>query len=181
MTIPGNKIPDDVTVAEARDQLREIARGEGGECPVCKRQTKVRRRNLTSVAARAVAALYKHHGTHYAHMPTIVLAHLADVANQGGYATLGQYWGLIEEETVTRPDGGRAGYWHVTARGEQWLQGEITVSKYVDIYNARRLGEPYGDPVTAAGVLKTHFDLIPLRAPAGGAFPPDALFEAEAA
>lgn len=170
------RIPDDVTVAEARDQLREIARGEGGECPVCRRLTKVRRRNLTSVAARAVAALYKHHGTHYAHMPTIVLAHLADVANQGGYATLGQYWGLIEEETVTRPDGGRAGYWHVTHRGEQWLQGEITVPKYVDIYNARRLGEPYGEPVTAAVVLKTHFDLIPLRDAATGPYKTDGLF-----
>ena len=157
---------DEMPVGEARGILRELAKGDGHECPVCRRMTKVRRRNLTSVAARAVAALYRRHGRGVGHMPTIVTRDLADIASQGGYLTLGQQWGLIQEEKIRRPDGGRAGYWSVTALGESWLRGETRIPKYVDLYDSRRLGEPYGELVGAREVLDTHFDLIPLRAAA---------------
>lgn len=178
----GGPFNDAMPIAEARSTLRSLAREGGHKCPICLRMTKVRRRGMTSVPARAVAALYKHHGRQYAHMPTIVQAHLADVATQGGYATLGAHWDLIQEERIQRPDGGRAGYWSLTDLGESWLQGEATVPKYVDIFDGHRLGEPYGDPVTARQVLETHFDLIPLRESASGPYPTDALFpESEAA
>ena len=157
---------DEMPVGEARGILRELAKGDGHECPVCRRMTKVRRRNLTSVAARAVQALYRAHGRGVGHLPTVVNRDLADVANQGGYTSLGAHWGLIEEEKICRPDGGRAGYWSVTALGESWLRGETRIPKYVDLYDSRRLGEPYGELVGAREVLDTHFDLIPLRAAA---------------
>lgn len=173
-----DRFPDSMPVGEARGVLRELARGDGHKCPICQRMTKVRRRNLTSVPARAVAALYRIHGRDYAHMPTIVQAHLADVATQGGYSTLGAHWDLIQEERVQRPDGGRAGYWSVTGRGESWLRGDVDVPKYVDIFDGRRLGEPYGDLVSARAVLETHFDLTaPLRAPAEGDYETGDLFD----
>ena len=157
---------DAMPVGDARALLRDLAKGDGAHCPVCRRLTKVRRRNMTSVAARAVASLYRRHGRCVGHLPTVVNRDLADIANQGGYVSLGQHWGLIEEEKIRRPDGGRAGYWSVTALGESWLRGETRIPKYVDLYDSRRLGEPYGELITARQVLDTHFDLIPLRAAA---------------
>jgi hypothetical protein len=36
-------------------------------------------------------------------------------------------WGLIEEERIFRPDGGRAGYWRITLRGRAYVLGLLSV------------------------------------------------------
>jgi hypothetical protein len=36
-------------------------------------------------------------------------------------------WGLIEEEHILRPDGGRAGWWRLTRKGILFVRGDITV------------------------------------------------------
>ena len=61
-----------------------------------------------------------------------------DPARGGDVAKL-EYWGLLEEERGVRPDGGRAGYWRVTLRGEDWLHGKVEVPKYARVYDGRML------------------------------------------
>ena len=51
------------------------------------------------------------------------------------------YWGLIEEEALQREDGGRAGWWRVTAYGERFLKGLIRVPKYARVFD-----EPVAGP-----------------------------------
>lgn len=140
----------------ARELLREQA-DDGTDCPLCTQRVKVYRRKLTSVAARAVAALYQEHTLDWGHMGDVARKHLPDVANQGGYLVLGQHWGLIEEEARRRDDGGRTGWWRVTALGALWLRGEESVPKYARIYNGRCLGL-HGDLVSAEDVLGEGFD-----------------------
>lgn len=157
------RFPDEMTLADARDVLRPLAAGDGAPCPVCRQTVKIRRRNLTGVAAQAVRALYLAHGLDYGQMKEVVLEAMPAAANQGGYLVLAQHWSLIEEErTVRRDDGGRAGWWRVTPLGEQWLCGETSVAKYADIYNGRCLGllgdlVTYAD-VTGDGALGARFD-----------------------
>jgi hypothetical protein len=85
-------------------------------------------------------------------MPT-VLNHIA-----GDHAKL-RYWGLIEEEPVRRDDGGRAGWWQITDRGEQFVRGTLKVPKYALIFDGRllRLDET-GGYVTITDALGKKFD-----------------------
>jgi hypothetical protein len=156
------RIPDHLTVAEARDKVAELAREKNGVvCPTCGQQAKVYERSLTSVAARAIAALFTEHGREYGHMPTVARKHLSDVTNQGGYLVLGAHWDLIEELRVG--DAVRRGYWRVTAKGEFWLKGLITIPCHVEIYNGDRRRPPYGEPLTVEKALGTHFNVFDLR------------------
>lgn len=154
---------DTMTLAEARDQLRQLAY-EGTDCPCCTRRVRVYRRKLSSVAARGVAALYKSATLDWAHMPTVAREHLADVQGQGGYVVLSHHWGLLEEEIRRRPDGGRTGYWRVTALGALWLRGEESVPMFADIYDGRCL-RLHGDLVTVQDVLGQHFSFSELMHP----------------
>jgi hypothetical protein len=159
---------DEMTVAAAREQLvRQLP--DGVDCPVCRQRAKQYARPLTSVAVRALAALYAAHGRTAGHLPTIAADRMRDVAHQGGYLSLSQHWGLMVPEAVTRPDGGRGGFWSVTQLGEAFLRGEKTVQKYALIYNGELL-ELQGEPVTARSLLGEAFDYsqIAARAEATG-------------
>jgi hypothetical protein len=145
-----------MTLREARDGLRALVE-EGHRCPCCTQLAKVYRRPMTAVAAAALIALYRTAGTGYGHMPTIAKQSLPGVAHQGGYITLGHYWGLIEEEFARREDGGRVGWWAVTPAGETWIIGRRTIPKYARIYDGRCLGHA-GPPVDIAGCLGAKFD-----------------------
>lgn len=163
----------DMTLATARDVLRPLALGKGAECPCCTQNVKVYRRKLTSVAARAVIALWREHGTDFGHLPRVVRKHMPDVAHQGGYLTLPAHWGLIEDESgLRREDGGRTGYWRVTALGVDWVEGRTAVPAYANVFNGKRLGALYGPPADVYDALGKHFSYSELMR-AGGAAPVD--------
>ena len=68
-----------------------------------------------------------------------------------------RYWGLTEEEHTLRPDGGRAGWWRVTTKGETWVLNKALVPKYARIYDGRCLGL-LGDPITIVDALGDKFN-----------------------
>jgi hypothetical protein len=150
-----------MSLAEARDRLRPLAEAGGEHCPCCTQMVRVYRRKLTSVAVRALVALYTDHGCEYGHLPTVARRHLRDVAHQGGYLALSAHWGLMEDERHRRPDGGRAGLWRVTALGEAWLTGEATVPLYARIYDGRCLALD-GDSVGVRDILGSEFSFAEL-------------------
>lgn len=73
------------------------------------------------------------------------------------------HWGLIEEEPIVRPDGGRAGWWRITPFGQQFVLGNSTVPKYARLYDGRCLGLE-GVPVTIRDCLGTKFNYADLMA-----------------
>ena len=122
----------DHTLAEAREWLRDH-REEGASCPCCGQLAKVYYRKLNARMARALITMWKERGTDWCHVPTVV-------GDRGGDATKLVYWGLIEETTEKREDGGRAGWWRVTADGERFVKGQLMVPGYARVYNKRCLG-----------------------------------------
>ena len=125
---------DTATIGEGRDWLRE-RREVGAECPLCHQLAKVYRRTITSAMARALALIWHEGGWGsrlYVHVPSV------DPARGGDVAKL-EHWGLLEEERTVRTDGGRAGYWRVTRKGEDWLNGSVSVPKYARMYDGRLL------------------------------------------
>lgn len=149
---------DDTTVGSARARLFELAR-EGHACPCCRQNVKIYKRPLNHVPAAAMVALYRECLIGWGHMPTIMANRLPALAGQGGYAVLGKHWGLIEEATAQRKDGGRAGWWRVTTIGARFVTGSLKVKKYAEIYNGRMIAL-MGEGISVHEALGKEFDLM---------------------
>ena len=78
-------------------------------------------------------------------------------------------WGLVEESSEVRADGGRAGWWRITADGRRWLLGQSRVPRHAQVYDGRLLRlERDGESVSVRDALGDRFDLDVLLASAGG-------------
>lgn len=144
------------TLQQVQNWLRQHA-DTGVDCPACTQRVQVYRRKVTSGMARALIDIYRAGALDWIHVPSILTGQRAD---EGKLA----YWGLIEEEKIKRPDGGRAGYWRVTPRGELFLRGQLSIPKYARVYNGRVLGFDSTEMVTIKDALGTKFDYTELMA-----------------
>jgi hypothetical protein len=145
--------PDDMTLGDARDKLRELV-WDGHRCPCCTQYAQVYKRTINAGIARALIVMHRAEpGGDWMHKPT-VLSGLGAAARDESIA---RYWGLLEEETTLRADGGRAGWWRVTPKGRQFVLGLISVPKYAHIYDGRAL-KLDGKPVDIAECLGKKFD-----------------------
>lgn len=148
------------TVIKAiRKRMEVLARGnKGTTCPMCKQNVKVYHRKLDSGHARGLIAMYNEsvcfngNGKGF-----IYTARVWDVLTKHG-AQL-QHWGLITEADETREDGGRAGWWRVTDKGEAFIQNRIKVFKYLDEYNGKVLERYEDEHVSIHDVLGAKFRL----------------------
>lgn len=152
---------DEMTVREARDLLRDLV-DEGHSCPVCRQFAKVYRRSITGSMAAALVTFYRKVGTmRWAAAPVVLKARREWAGGDWGKL---RYWGLVEEETdIRRDDGGRAGYWRVTIKGEQFIREQITVPRHALVYDGRCLSLE-GEPVTIRQRLGKKFRLDDLMA-----------------
>lgn len=125
--------PEGPTLAEARHDVMELARGKGGECPCCGAYTKVYRRRLNAGMARALIRLWRHDapGTWIWISRERFATHL-DVASE--YSKLA-YWGLLEPG-----DGEQRGAWRVTDKGALFVRGKVDVPSHVVLLHGRVLG-----------------------------------------
>lgn len=159
-----------MTLKEARDWLRErIDTGE--RCPCCTQRAQVYWRSINTGMAVGVIGLYlwqqKHPGE-FAHLPTVLGRRSAEEAKL-------RYWGLMEEEAALRPDGGRTGYWRLTAPGAAWVRGQLRLPRYVRVYDGRALGPP--QPYSRSGKLMPD---VMIKDALGDRFDYDALMRGEA-
>lgn len=139
----------ELSVSQARAALNDaLVTGEASVCPCCDQFVKLYRRKLNAGMAVSLVKLFRSVGTSYAHVPSTVGRESADQA-------LLRYWGLLEE------DGSRTGYWRVTALGEQFVLGKVTVRSHVLLYNGRFLGLD-GEQVTIQECLGEKFSYLEL-------------------
>jgi len=149
------------TLQDARAWLRE-QRSDGVRCPCCNQFAKIYKRPINAGIASAMIRMYRVGKTNWIHKPTV----LKGVGAAARDESIARYWGLIEEEIeVKRDDGGRAGWWRITPKGEQWILGQILVPKYAYIYDARLL-EVDGPPTSIRTALGLKFDYEELMGPA---------------
>lgn len=127
------------TLAEARANLLEN-RAEGVRCPCCDQFAKEYRRTLPSATARVMVELYRRdEGYEFQFLPDI-LDQMTGTAHQGGYGTLGHYWGLMEQQPGERDDGSnRVGWWRLTPKGRSFIYG-YPVPRYARIYAGTLIG-----------------------------------------
>lgn len=153
-----------MTSSQTLDQAKAWLRAQldvGARCPCCTQFAKVYRRRINSTQARALAIIYRERGRNWAHLPSLRMKLAPHHSNEEPKL---RYWGLLEEEALVRPDGGRAGWWRVTDLGEQWVQGLVAIPKYVCIFDSRPL-RLEGEPVHIQDALGARFSLAELMAP----------------
>lgn len=143
------------TLIQLKVWLRKKAE-DGARCPVCDQNVKIYRRKLNSGMARSLIRMYRAGGLDFIHLPTTVGSRSREEGKL-------RYWGLVEEEQVLRPDGGRAGYWRVTPMGELFVLGKITVWSHARVYNGKCLGLN-GNQITIKDALGSQFDYAELMA-----------------
>jgi hypothetical protein len=143
------------TLDEVQDEfLNKLFDGDQVRCPCCERDAKLHARQIYSTITRQLVMAYRKFGLEFGY-----IADLKDVGFIGGdYAKL-RYWGLVEEEDKVRSDGGRAGCWRVTEKGEQWINGEIKVPKFALIYDGELFGFKGKQEVSIEDCLGKKFSL----------------------
>lgn len=150
------EFPDSMTLGEARAALRELVT-EGHNCPCCSQMAKIYRRRITRPMALALIECWNEGKTDR-------YVYVADLPTYSSDFAKLVYWGLIEEQRAKRPDGGRMGYWRVTAKGEDYLAGRVALPKYAQVYNARCLGLDEDEYADIHDALGKGFDLNELMA-----------------
>lgn len=140
----------DMRLDDAQDELRKLI-DDGHECPCCTQFAKVYTRKLNAGMARSLIVMYRAARLDWQHIPTTVGGRSREEGKL-------RYWGLVEEETTLhRPDGGRAGYWRVTATGEEFVKLTLAMPSHAKVYDGRCLGL-IGDPVSIRQALGSAFD-----------------------
>ena len=125
------QLPDEMpgmTLAEAREELRQLMSGSKGEpvgCRLCGRSARVTRRTTHKDMVRCLHHLAGNDAPQ----------NLSQIARGGDYAKLAlPEWGLI------RPAGGAT--WEITEDGRAWLEGQISVPRWVFTFAEVSIGLP---------------------------------------
>lgn len=105
--------------------------------------------------ARSLIRIYRRGKLDWVHIPTSVPARSRE---EGKIA----YWGLLEELPEPREDGGRAGWWRVTPKGEKFILHGLRVPKIAVVYNAVCTEFDATEMVTIRDCLGDKFDLAEL-------------------
>lgn len=138
------------TLEEARQLFHELKfDAEGVVCPTCDRFGKAYNRNIHASMAAVLIRMYQESKTDWVYLP--------DLPQKSRDSAALAYWGLVEEETVRRPDGGRAGYWRVTEKGCAFVENRITVPKWAECYN-KKCDRIFGPDWSIIDALGKHFD-----------------------
>jgi hypothetical protein len=114
-------------MAEIQDWLFEHAE-KGTECPICERKARIYKRSITYRMVMALVNLYRWND--WVHLPT---------NDESKEAARLRYWGMIEEQSKVRPDGGKPGVWRIRPRGRLFLQGDTKVPKYAHVFGSKLL------------------------------------------
>ena len=141
------------TLDEAKLRL-QAGLDEGMTCPCCGQFAKRYRRKFNSGEARSLINIYKR--GYWSMLDWVYIPSLSAKSREEGKIA---YWGLLQESEDEREDGGRAGWWRVTPKGENFIINGLRIPKYVIVYNAACLGFDSNEMVTIKDCLGDKFDL----------------------
>lgn len=124
-----DEFPDDMTLGEARDKMADkLFNGESFDCALCTQRCKIYGRKINKTMAKALVTMFLAGAVYkFVHVPSL--------DGDTHEASQLSWWGLIEEDSNRRSDGGKAGYWKITEKGRQFLNKEITIAKHAKVYD----------------------------------------------
>ncbi len=150
-----------ITVSEAKQYLKDNYQ-KGTVCPCCGQHVQLYRYSMFATSARALIALYKldqNSGRIY--------FHVRDFAEQGSenrrapHFTELRFWGLVEPMANTDTDKKASGYWRITDKGRDFVEGNVYVRSHILIYNGKFRGFD-GDEINIQDALNKKFSYAEL-------------------
>jgi hypothetical protein len=115
---------------------------QGAVCPCCRQLAKVYDRSLHKGMIEGLVKMWRIHQDNWAHVPST-----EGLSKLGGEFARMRFWGLIEEATEKREDGGRAGWWRITEFGRRFILGEVSVPKTIYLYDNEVQGSTQGEQI----------------------------------
>lgn len=134
---PLNTVQDAISFVEKH-------RNEGVTCPCCQQNARVYHRPLNSSMAAVLKAIYlctpEYYKEGYLHVENYLKTLNCPASIRGDFPKL-RFWELIEAKSELREDNStHNGYYRITTKGENFVEGLIEVPKQVFIYNNKCLG-----------------------------------------
>lgn len=129
----------EISLASAKNSLMRQVK-KGAVCPCCERWTKVYSRKITNSMAYGLILLSKSterrvHLENYFKSLNIPASIRADIPKL-------RFWGFILPLVGDKSDGNpHNGYYAVTRKGKQFVNGEIQVQSHIEIYNNEYIGD----------------------------------------
>lgn len=164
-------LTDNSTLKEASDWLVDHVE-TGAECPCCRRFAKIYLRPINSGMALAILTMFRAEGLRPVHTPTVLRGVGAASRNE----TMLRYWQLLEQAIEVN----QVGWWRVTSKGKDWIEGRISVPRYARVWEhellnlqeTRRYGES-GKLVSFEEAFGSQFDLDELLSANSEVFVPN--------
>ena len=154
-------ITGDTPLREVKDWLYEQVL-TGGVCPCCEQKAKVYRRSITGPMARGLIKQYREAGREFAHTASLVKSETHEASQLS-------WWGLLEDASRVRPDGGKAGWWRISELGAAFARNEVRVPKYVYVYASKVVRVDPKKTISITEALGVEFDYRELMR---GNYPP---------
>jgi len=137
--------PSTTSIAVGAQWIRDHLKG-GSTCPCCTQLAKRYKRKLNSSMAYALVLIYRAfrgERQEWLHVPDYLteVCRTGPTIRGGDWAKL-VHWGLIEPKSdEIRSDGSkRVGFYRITQRGRDFVEGRIRVPQHVLIYAERCMG-----------------------------------------
>ena len=140
-------------------------REEGCQCKICDQNVKLYKRNFNSAMslvmikiAEETKALEGFQTPIWIQVENLLKAAPDIPSTARGDFPKAVHWGLLEKQPGERDDGStRMGFYQITQKGEDFVNGKITIPKWVKLYNKEIIGFAE-DPITIKEALGTKFN-----------------------
>lgn len=126
-----------ITIKEAQEQLKQNIR-KGEICPCCKQMVKMYSRKINSGMVLFLIGLYKltkRNGRQY-FSNTFVMHEMNLTATSLDYSVL-KHFGLMSENFNTDTKKKKSGEWIITNLGIDFIEGKVSITENVLLYNNR--------------------------------------------
>lgn len=148
-----------MNIDEARDYLRKHWE-DGCKCPACGQHVQLYDYKLFATSAYALILLYrlgKNSSDKYFHISEYAESNQSK-ARAPHFAEL-RFWGLIEKAPNNDPAKKSSGYWAITDKGKQFVEGELQVQSRILVYNNKFQGySKKSELITIKQALNNRFD-----------------------
>lgn len=123
-------------------------REEGCQCKICDQHVKLYKRNFNSAMsivmikiAKETKALEGFQTSSWIQVENLLKDDPNIPSTVRGDFPKAVHWGLLEKMQGERDDGSnRMGWYHITQKGEDFVNGKITIPKWVKLYNNEVVG-----------------------------------------
>ena len=145
------------TIDEARAELRKNWE-TGLNCPCCGQRVQLYKVVLTSAQTTGLVNLYRMDKKQPNQYFKISDIEAYKEGFSGGSFAKCKHWGLAVDQVNTDTHKRTSGMWAITDLGRRFVEGKVTVPKYVQLYNKKKYGDPTHEAVHIQDTFKSRFD-----------------------